>query len=69
MANNIQKRIFRFDLNKDEFIFSPSSKIIEGINSNNYNISSINKQMNIIDNDRYSVEEKPTKNTEVREVI
>ena len=39
------------------------------INSNNYNISSINKQMNIIDNDRYSVEEKPTKNTEVREVI
>jgi hypothetical protein len=68
-----RSKYYNNDCNKEDFIFSPSTK--QQFDSNNFtnpnnNTSTQNKLMNIIDNDRYSVKssDHPTKPMETKEV-
>lgn len=70
--SSFANKYYNNDCNKEEFIFSPSTKQYDSnplTNSNNNTLTQ-NKLMNIIDNDRYSVKsiDHPTKHVDTKEV-
>ncbi len=70
--SSFANKYYNNDCNKEEFIFSPSTKQYDSnpLNNSNNNTLTQNKLMNIIDNDRYSAKsnDHPTKHVETKEV-